>query len=105
MNSDSLSPCEEVLKPGGLMLINTTLVKESPKRKDIKIAAVEASGLAEKIGQVRFANMVALGALAALTGALKLTDIEAILKKFFPLDKHKFIPMNIEAIRSGYEAV
>jgi 2-oxoglutarate ferredoxin oxidoreductase subunit gamma len=49
--------------------------------------------------------MVALGAVARVTGALKLTDIEAILKKFFPPEKHKFVPMNVEAIRGGYEAV
>ena len=105
MNSDSLSLCEGILKTGGLMLVNSTLVKESPKRKDIKIAAVEATGLAEKIGQVKFANMVALGALARLTGALKLKDTEDTLKKFFPPDKHKFVPMNTEAIRLGYDAI
>jgi 2-oxoglutarate ferredoxin oxidoreductase subunit gamma len=87
------------------MLVNSSLVKESPKRNDIKVINIEASGLAEKIGQVRFANMVALGALAKVTGALKLTDIEAILKKFFPPDKHRFVPMNVEAIRAGFEAV
>jgi 2-oxoglutarate ferredoxin oxidoreductase subunit gamma len=105
MNSDSLPLCEGMLKAGGLMLINSTLVKEEPKRSDIKIAKVEASGLAEKIGDIRFANMVALGAMARLTGALSLTDIEAILRKFFPPDKHKFVPMNAEAIRAGCEAV
>jgi 2-oxoglutarate ferredoxin oxidoreductase subunit gamma len=105
MNSDSLSLCEGILKPGGLMLINSTLVRESPKRKDIKVLTVEASGLAEKIGQARFANMVALGALAKITGALKLTDTEAILTKFFPPDKRRFVPMNEKAIRAGFEAV
>ena len=87
------------------MLLNSTLVKESPKRKDIKVAAVEATFLAEKVGQVQFANMVALGALAKVTGALKLTDTETILKKFFPADKHKFVPMNAEAIHAGFEAI
>jgi 2-oxoglutarate ferredoxin oxidoreductase subunit gamma len=105
MNSDSLPLCEGILKSGGLMLINSTLVKESPRRTDIKTAAVEASGLAEKIGHVRYANMVALGAMARLTGALKLADTEAILKKFFPPDKHKFVSENTEAIRAGYGAV
>ena len=105
MNSDSLPLCEGILKTGGVMLVNSTLVKESPKRKDIKVVSVEASGLAEKVGHVRFANMVALGALAKLTGALKLNDTEGILKKFFPPDKHKFVPMNAEAIRVGYEAI
>ena len=105
MNSDSLPLCEGILKSGGLMLINTSLVKESPKRTDIKIIPVEATGLAEKIGQVKFANMVALGALAKATGALKLTDTEAILKKFFPPDKHRFVPENVKAIQTGFEAI
>ena len=105
MNSDSLPLCEGILKSGGLMLINSTLVKETPARKDIKVVSVEATGLADKMGQVRIANMVALGALAKLTGALKLTDTETILNKFFTSDKHKFVPMNVEAVMAGYKAV
>ncbi|MDR1182218.1 MAG: 2-oxoacid:acceptor oxidoreductase family protein, partial [Bacteroidales bacterium] len=61
--------------------------------------------MAEKIGNSRFANMVALGAMAKLTGALSITEIEPILKNFFTPDKHKFVPMNVEAIQAGYEAV
>ena len=105
MNTDSLPLCEGIVKEGGLMIINSTLVKESPKRKDVKVLPVEASGLAEKIGHIRYANMVALGAVAKATGALKLTEIESILKKFFPTDKHRFIPENVEAIRAGFGAV
>jgi 2-oxoglutarate ferredoxin oxidoreductase subunit gamma len=105
MNSDSLPLCEGLLKDGGLLVINSTLVKEEPKRTGLKIVKLEASGLAEKIGNIRFANMVALGAMARLTGALSLKEIEMILKKFFSPDKHKFIPKNVEAIKSGYEAV
>jgi 2-oxoglutarate ferredoxin oxidoreductase subunit gamma len=105
MNTDSLPLCEKMLKDGGLMLINSTLVKENPGRSDLKIVKVEATGLAEQIGNVVFANMVALGAMAKLTNALKLTDIEGILRKFFPQDKHQFIPMNVKAIQAGYNAV
>jgi 2-oxoglutarate ferredoxin oxidoreductase subunit gamma len=105
MNSDSLSLCEGILKEGGLLLINSSLVKENPRRSDLKTVRVEATTLAEKIGNVRFANMVALGAMAKLTGALSLDKIEGILKKFFPEDKHRFIPMNVQAIESGAEVV
>jgi len=105
MNSDSLPVCEEILKDGGLMLINSTLVKETPKRTNLKTVTVEASALAEKIGNVRFANMVALGAMARLTGALALSEIDTILENFFPPDKHTFIPKNAEAIRAGFDAV
>jgi len=105
MNSDSLPLCENIVKPSGIMVINSTLVKEEPKRKDIKVIKVEAQKIAEEIGDSRFANMVALGTMAHVTGALSLTDIEAILKKFFTADKHKFVPMNVQAIRAGYNAV
>jgi 2-oxoglutarate ferredoxin oxidoreductase subunit gamma len=105
MNSDSLPLCEGILKKGGLLVINSSLVKEKPRRTDIKVVCLEASGLAEGVGHVRFANMVALGAMAKLTGALSLTDAEGILKKFFSPDKHNFIPMNVQAIKAGYDAV
>jgi 2-oxoglutarate ferredoxin oxidoreductase subunit gamma len=105
MNSDSLPLCEGILKSGGLLLVNSTLVKETPKRGDLRVVNIEASGLAEKIGNIRFANMVALGAMAKLTGALAITEIEGILKKFFSPDKHRFIPKNVEAIQSGFDAV
>ena len=105
MNMDSLPLCEGIVKEGGLMVINSTLVKEEPKRKDIKIVKVEATAIAEKVGHVRCANMVALGAVAKATGAMKLTDVEAILKKFFPPDKHKFVTENVDAIMAGFKAV
>jgi 2-oxoglutarate ferredoxin oxidoreductase subunit gamma len=105
MNPDSLPLCEGILKPGGLMLLNSTLVKEGPRRKDITVVGIEAQDMAEKIGNPRFANMVALGAMAKLTGALAVTEIEGILKKFFSPDKHQFVPLNVAAIRAGYGAV
>jgi 2-oxoglutarate ferredoxin oxidoreductase subunit gamma len=105
MNGDSLPLCEGILKEGGLMLINSSLVKEDPKRGGIRAVKIEAQAIAEKIGNARIANMVALGALARLTGALVLDEIEGILEKFFAPDKHKYIPLNVEAIRAGYEAV
>ncbi|MDR2536715.1 MAG: 2-oxoacid:acceptor oxidoreductase family protein [Treponema sp.] len=105
MNADSLPLCEGLLKQGGVMLINTSLVKDKPKRNDLRVHTLEVTGVAERIGNARFANMVALGAMARLTGALSLSDIEPILKKFFHTDKHKFVPMNVQAMKAGYDAV
>ena len=105
MNADSLPLCEKILKDGGLILINSSLVKEEPRRSGLKVVKVEASSIAEQIGNILFANMVALGAMAKLTSALNLTDIENILNKFFPQERRQFIPMNIEAILSGYKTV
>jgi 2-oxoglutarate ferredoxin oxidoreductase subunit gamma len=104
MNGDSLPLCEGMLKSGGLMVVNATLVRDEPERTDIRVVKIEAQAVAEKIGNARIANMVALGALAKLTGALSIDNIEGILKKFFPPDKHAFVPLNVEAIRAGYAA-
>ncbi|MCL1815645.1 MAG: 2-oxoacid:acceptor oxidoreductase family protein [Treponema sp.] len=105
MNSDSLPVCEKILKDDGLMVINSTLVKEKPRQNNIRAIYLEASALAEQIGHVRFANMVALGAMARLTGALALTEMDTILENFFPPGKHGLIAKNAEAIRAGYTAV
>ena len=105
MNMDSLPLCEKIVKDGGLIVLNSSLVKEEPRRGGLKTVKIEASGIAEQIGNVRFANMVALGAMAKLTKAMNLADIEGILGNFFPPDKHHFIPMNIKAIEAGYNAV
>ncbi len=105
MNMDSLPLCEEVLKEGGTLLINSSLVKVDTKRKDAKVIKIPCNEIAEEIGDVKIANMVMMGALSKATGAVALDKLEAILKSFFPENKHKFIPMNMKAIEAGRAAV
>jgi 2-oxoglutarate ferredoxin oxidoreductase subunit gamma len=106
MNSDSLPVCEKSLKAGGLLVLNTTLVKEKPSRSDIKVVGIDITKISEDVGKhPRFANMVALGVMAKLTGALHLQGVEDILKHYFPESKHKYIPANVACIRAGLEAV
>ena len=105
MNEDSLALCENMLKKDGVLIVNSNLVKSAPKRKDVKVVKVPCNEIAEKIGDVKFANMVMLGALSKVTGSVKLANPEAVLKSFFSPSKHKFIPMNISAIEAGKAAV
>jgi 2-oxoglutarate ferredoxin oxidoreductase subunit gamma len=105
MNSDSLPLCEGMLRENGIMLINSSLVKKDPQRGDIKVIKIEATGIAEQIGSSLLANMVALGAMAKLTGAFSVDKSEEVLRKFFSADNHQFIPMNVQAIKAGFNAV
>jgi 2-oxoglutarate ferredoxin oxidoreductase subunit gamma len=105
MNIDSLGICEGIAKPGGLMLVNTSLVKAAPARTDLKVVGIPCNELAERIGDAKIANMVMMGALSKATGAVKLDKLESILKTFFPETKHKFIPLNMAAIEAGRQAV
>ena len=105
MNNDSLPLCGGILKENGLLLINSSLTRDNVQRNDLKVVKIEATGIAERIGNALFANMVALGAMAKLTGAFPLDKIDEILRKFFPPDKHGFIPMNVQAIEAGLKAI
>jgi 2-oxoglutarate ferredoxin oxidoreductase subunit gamma len=105
MNQDSLPICEEIARPGGVMLVNTSLVKAASKRTDLRIVGVPCNELAERIGDGKIANMVMMGALSRVTGAVKLDKLEAVLKTFFPESKHRFIPLNMAAIEAGRQAV
>ncbi|MBN2875302.1 MAG: 2-oxoacid:acceptor oxidoreductase family protein [Spirochaetales bacterium] len=104
MNMDSLPLCENILKKDGVMLVNSSLVKVEPERKDIRVVKIPCNEIAEKLGDVKFANMVMLGALSQVTGAVKLDKLEPILKTFFSESKHRFIPKNLEAMEAGAKA-
>jgi len=105
MNMDSLPVGEEVAAAGALFIVNSSLVKVEPTRKDLRVVKVPCNELAEKIGDVRIANMVMMGALAEATKAIKLEHFETVLKGYFPESKHSFIPMNIKAVDEGRKAV
>jgi 2-oxoglutarate ferredoxin oxidoreductase subunit gamma len=102
MNGESVPLCRALLREDGLLLVNSNLA-DAVDAKNIRVVPIAAQDIAEKSGG--FANMVALGALARLTSVLALTEIEAILKDFFPPSKHKFIPSNIRAIEAGWASV
>lgn len=104
MNQDSLSICEKVLMPGGAMLINSTLVKVLPTREDIRVVSVPCNEIADSIGDTRVANIVMMGALAKVTGAINLAHLPGIMRGFFPASKATLIPMNIAAVEAGEKA-
>ena len=91
------------VKSGGRLVVNTSLIDESSVRSDCKILAVPANVIAEEIGNVRAANMIILGAYAAWTGAVSLDSLFASLPEVLPPHRHKFIPLNEQALRKGAE--
>jgi len=105
MNQDSVEIAEKVCKEGGTIFVNSSLIKTDPARPDAKIVHVPCNDIALKLGDVRVANMVMMGALSAVTGAVKLGKFEAVLKSFFPASKHSLIAINIAAVEEGKKAV
>lgn len=104
MNQPSLEKFEHAVKPGGVLVVNTSLCEKQATRTDITIINLPATDIAIELGNHRFANMVALG---ALLGANPMVDVEMVLKamvKVLGEDKARFVPANRKAIQRGIEA-
>ncbi len=101
MNEPSLARFENSLKSGGLLILNTTLVSSRPARKDIKVIEIAGSEIAERIGNVKAANMVMLGAYAKLTEAVRLGTLKESIKKVYARANDKMVELNKKAIDEG----
>lgn len=105
MNEPSLAKFEPMVKPGGRVFVNTSLVASRPKRTDVEVIDVAANEIAEELGSIKCANMVMLGAYAQKTGAVKLRTLKNNIKKVYPRAKDALIEMNKKAIDRGAAAV
>ncbi len=101
LNQPSLEKFESQLVPGGLLIINESMVPVAPTRKDIEVLNIPASEMADKLGNTRMANMVMLGAYAGYTGILGLPTCLASLQTL--IKKRNLIESNQKAITEGYE--
>jgi 2-oxoglutarate ferredoxin oxidoreductase subunit gamma len=102
LNQMSLDKYGSKIKPGGICIINSSLVDSTAfRRPDVETILLPMNDIAMQLGDPRMVNMVALGAYAAKTGAIKTSSFEAALKEALPERNHKFIPANLLAIEAG----
>lgn len=105
MNRPSLEKFESMLKPGGTLFYNSSLIHITPKRTDIKVVAIAANDIASELGNDKVANMVMMGAILKQTGIVKLETVISVLKKTMTGKKQALIPMNQLALEKGMELV
>ncbi len=96
---------QPIVKIGGRLIVNTSLIDPATVRTDCDVVMVPANVLAEEIGNVRAANMVMLGVYVASTGVVSVESVLASLPEVFPSHRHKLIPLNESALRKGAELV
>jgi 2-oxoglutarate ferredoxin oxidoreductase subunit gamma len=102
MNQPSLIKFAPQVKPGGLIVVNSSLVPIKADRNDCSVVYIAANELAKKAGTTRAANLVMLGAYVGWTGIVdKETTIKMIEKQF--AKKAKFIPANVAAFHAGHK--
>ena len=89
------------LNPEGVLVLDTDLVPEPPKFKNIIRIPITKLAV-EEIGKSLFANIVALGALVRITG---LVDFESIKKAVANRVPPHTVEQNMKALQVGWDAV
>jgi 2-oxoglutarate ferredoxin oxidoreductase subunit gamma len=101
LNIPSMEAFEAAVKPGGVLVVNSSMVPDSSEREDIQVIYVPASDVATDLGNIRMANVVCLGALVEATGVVSLDAIEQALDNHLPQRHRHLLTLNKEALSKG----
>lgn len=100
LNPPSMTRYEALVKPGGVLVLDSTLVEQRSARTDIHQIALPAKDIAQELGYPQIANVVAIGALVAATGALKPETLAHVIEKK-TAKRREMLTANLEALRRG----
>jgi 2-oxoisovalerate ferredoxin oxidoreductase beta subunit len=103
MNKPSLVKFERDLRPGGVLLYDSSLIDIAPTRSDLQAFGVPATQLADELGSTRAANMVMLGAYVGLSGVLDIDGVKRSLPHF--VKAKSMLPLNERAIDKGADFI
>lgn len=105
MNTPAIDKFEERLKPGGLLLVNSSITSDDRTyRDDITVVKVPATDIAAEVKNPKGANLVMLGALAAHSELFSVEYMEEAIVSFFEKKgKGKFNEKNVACYRRGVE--
>lgn len=101
LNLPSLAKFMPKLKKGGRLFYNSSLIETKEFRDDVEVYAVPVNDIASKLGNLKVANIVMLGAYLAVTKLFTKDEIEKVLNKAFGERKKHLIPINLEALEEG----
>ena len=96
---------QNMLVSGGLALVNSSMVNAASLRGDIEVVEVPTSELAEKLGNIKVANMVMLGAFVRVSSIVSLPRLLKNLPDILGAKREHLLKINQEALEQGYAFV
>lgn len=103
LNQPSLDKFESAVKPGGLLIYESSTILNLPTRKDIDILPIEAANEAAKLKNTKIMNMIVLGAFLKKKPIIKFENILKGLEKVLPPRYHHLLGLNETALKKGME--
>ena len=104
MNRPSLDKFEEHVKPGGVLVINSSIIDRKAVRDDITVVYCDANGIAESIGNPKGANVAILGAVLAVAPVTTVESMMEAIRIELGEKKARFLEGNKKALLAGMEA-
>ena len=101
MDSNTVEVYGPTIRPGGLLVVNTSLVTEIPSLSDVTVVGAPTNAIAEEIGDIRYTGMVGLGALIGGTRVVSFDAVRTCLETTLPSYRHHMIPANLKALERG----
>ena len=102
LNEPSLSKFQPRLSADGVQIVNASLVAENLLDTANRTVYIPVNDMAHELGNVKMANMVALGAWLKATGALPLDVVQEALNRVVSAHYAKLISANAKALEQGY---
>ena len=102
MNLPSMDRFEPAVKEGGLIIYNSSLTNRKPHRSDVRSVAIPATDVANELGNINVANMVALGAYLKFTGVVSRdTAVNEAIPYILAGKKKELIDLDVKAVDEG----
>jgi 2-oxoglutarate ferredoxin oxidoreductase subunit gamma len=102
LNKPSADKYEMLVAPGGLLVVNSSLIEMNRKREDISYVFVPANEIADIHGTNKMLNMAALGAMLGAQPILPLESIIHVLEKQLAGAKAHLLAGNVAVLQQGY---
>lgn len=101
MNLPSLDRYEDSVRPGGIILYDSTLVTRPVHRTDVTAYPVPATCVAGENGMPTLANMVLMGKLLHVLGDFEEEPVKAALGKVVSAKHADMFEVNLTAMQLG----
>ena len=101
MNLPSLDKFESTVAPGGIILVDSTLVERKVERTDVTTYYVPATKMSADNGLGNLANMIIVGKLLSVLGEYDADSITTTLSKVISARKANLLDVNRTALQLG----
>ena len=105
MNRPSLDKFEEHVKPGGVLVVNSSIIDRKAVRDDITVVYCDANGVADSVGNPKGANVAILGAVMEKAPITSIDSMMEAIRIELGEKKARFLEGNKKALVAGMESV